>query len=106
MIMAAGVGSRLDPLTRDVQKRLSDFYKPLMDIILTKLEKLGINDVVSNTFCLPANRISLFSKQSTSAKLHCIRKNVFRHCRRVKKCEFFFDGEKTFLVLSGDGLTE
>ena len=42
MIMAAGVGSRLDPITKDIPKPLVPVLnKPVMDILLEKLKKQG-----------------------------------------------------------------
>ena len=43
MIMAAGVGSRLDPLTQLVPKPLVPIAnKPVMDILLEYLAKIGV----------------------------------------------------------------
>lgn len=43
MIMSAGVGSRLEPLTYAVPKPLIPIAnKPVMDILLEKLRELGI----------------------------------------------------------------
>lgn len=53
MIMAAGMGSRLEPLTLMMPKPLIPVMNmPLMDIILTQLSELGVKDVISNTYYL------------------------------------------------------
>lgn len=50
MIMAAGVGSRLDPLTQDVPKPLVPIAnRPVMDVLIERLVDIGVNDVVANT---------------------------------------------------------
>ena len=53
MIMAAGVGSRLDPLTKAVPKPLVPVAnRPVMDILFEKLASIGVKDVVANTYYL------------------------------------------------------
>ena len=49
MILAAGAGSRLSPLTDNTPKALVPFQgKPLLEIILKRLKYGGFNDVVIN----------------------------------------------------------
>ena len=53
MVMSAGVGSRLDPLTKSVPKPLVPVAnKPVMDILFENLAELGITDVICNTYYL------------------------------------------------------
>ena len=53
MIMAAGVGSRLEPLTKSVPKPLVPIAnKPVMDILFENLSEIGIKDVICNTYYL------------------------------------------------------
>ena len=53
MVMSAGVGSRLDPLTKSVPKPLVPIAnKPVMDILLENLKAIGVTNVVANTFYL------------------------------------------------------
>ena len=53
MIMSAGVGSRLEPLTKFVPKPLVPIAnKPVMDILFDNLLAIGIKDVVCNTYYL------------------------------------------------------
>jgi NDP-sugar pyrophosphorylase family protein len=50
MIMAAGVGSRLDPLTQSSPKPLVPVANvPVLELILKHLKKYGITDVIANT---------------------------------------------------------
>lgn len=107
MIMAAGVGSRLEPLTQIVPKPLIPIAnKPVMEILLRKLTKYGINNVISNTYCL-ANQIhEKYENNDFGLNFQYIQeKTLSGTAGGVKKCEQFFDGEKTFLVMSADGLT-
>lgn len=51
MVMSAGVGSRLEPLTKTVPKPLVPIAnKPVMDILFEKLVSLGVKDVICNTY--------------------------------------------------------
>ena len=51
MIMAAGVGSRLEPLSSVVPKPLVPLANvPTMDILVNHLKSFGIKDIVANTF--------------------------------------------------------
>jgi len=107
MVMAAGVGSRLDPLTQNVPKPLVPILnKPVMDILLDKLEACGIEAVIANTHYLA----EMIQDRYTSRNLNKLRfhsiyeSNLSGTAGGVKKCEFFFSEEENFLVLSADGL--
>jgi len=51
MVLAAGVGSRLRPLTDDLPKALVEVGgKPVVEIVLRRLAAAGVRDVVVNTF--------------------------------------------------------
>lgn len=109
MIMAAGVGSRLDPLTKNVPKPLIPIAnKPLMDFIMEKLENSGIKEVIANTYCLADQIQKRYTENNpTNIKFHYIQEETLSGTAGgVKKCEFFFKDEENFLVLSGDGLTD
>ena len=108
MIMAAGVGSRLDPLTKNTPKPLVPIAnRPVMDLLLEKLSKVGIKKVIANTHCL-AEQIQ---ERYTNKNLfgiefnHIFEETLSGTAGGVKKCEFFFDKDETFIVMSADGLT-
>src|SRR5204863_9595404 len=49
MILAAGVGSRLDPLTRNVPKPLVPILnRPVMEYLVELLKKHGFNEIMVN----------------------------------------------------------
>ena len=53
MVMAAGMGSRLEPITLMFPKPLIPVMnRPLMDIILSQLHTIGVNEVISK-YILP-----------------------------------------------------
>ena len=107
MVMAAGVGSRLDPLTKDVPKPLVPVLnKPVMDILLEKLGKYGIRSVIANTYYIAEAVQNRYKKESpVNINFESIQEEQLSGTAGgVKKCEFFFEDVENFLVLSADGL--
>lgn len=108
MIMAAGVGSRLDPLTQSTPKPLIPIAnQPLMDLILNHLSSFGIKNVVANTHCLAGNIHERYA-DSNHTDISCnfvYEDKLSGTAGGMKKCEWFFEQGETFVVMSGDGLT-
>ena len=70
LLLAAGFGSRLRPLTLKVPKCLIELNsKPLLGYWLDKLEKLGCESVLINTHYL-ADQVNFFLKNRTNKKMH------------------------------------
>ena len=107
MIMAAGVGSRLEPLTKSVPKPLVPIAnKPVMDILFEKLAQIGIRDVICNTYYLANQIINRYTNNNFGINFNYITEETLSGTAGgVKKCQFFFDKGTPFLVLSADGLT-
>lgn len=107
MIMAAGMGSRLEPMTLMFPKPLIPVMNvPLMDIILTQLSSIGIKDVISNTYYLSHQIINRYKDNDLGINFNYIKENKLSGTAGgVKKCQFFFDEGEDFLVMSGDVLT-
>ena len=107
MIMAAGVGSRLEPLTKSVPKPLVPIAnKPVMDIWFEKLAQIGIRDVICNTYYLANQIINRYTNNNFGINFNYITEETLSGTAGgVKKCQFFFDKGTPFLVLSADGLT-
>ena len=107
MVMAAGMGSRLEPITLSMPKPLIPIMnRPLMDIILTQLKELGVKDVISNTYYLADQIISRYEKNKLGINFNYIKEETLSGTAGgVKKCQFFFDEGEDFIVLSGDVLT-
>lgn len=107
MVMAAGVGSRLEPLTQNIPKPLVPVLnKPVMDILLQKLKSYGIEKVIANTHYLAQQIEDRYTENSpVDIDFSFIREtDLSGTAGGVKKCESFFEGEKDFLVVSADGL--
>lgn len=107
MIMSAGVGSRLEPLTKIVPKPLVPIAnKPVMDILFEKLYSIGIKDVICNTYYLADKIIERYTNNNIGINFNYIQeKTLSGTAGGVKKCQHFFKDGETFLVLSADGLT-
>lgn len=109
MIMAAGVGSRLEPLTKKVPKPMIPVAnKPIMELILKHLQSFGINDVVANTHFLADAIHKAFGKDNHLGVnfKYVYEKELSGTAGGVKKCEWFFDHGEDFVVVSADALTD
>lgn len=107
MIMAAGVGSRLDPLTQDVPKPLVPIANsPIMDILFERLLEIGVKDVVANTHYKAEQIIDRYKHNEMGINFSYVHeKELSGTAGGVKKCQFFFEKGEDFLVLSADGLS-
>ena len=105
--MAAGMGSRLEPITLKLPKPLIPVMnRPLMDIILSQLHNIGVNEVISNTYYLANQIIDRYKSNKLGIKFNYIKETELSGTAGgVKKCQFFFDEGEDFIVISGDVLT-
>lgn len=108
MIMSAGLGSRLEPLTLQVPKPLvTVFNRPVMDILFEKLAEIEVRDVVCNTYYLADQIIDRYKDNNWGINFNYIREEKLSGTAGgLKKCQFFFEKGEIFLVLSADGLTD
>ncbi len=107
MVMAAGMGSRLEPITLRFPKPLIPVMNmPLMDIILSQLHSIGVNEVISNTYYLADQIIDRYKNNKLGIKFSSIKETELSGTAGgVKKCQFFFEKNEDFVVMSGDILT-
>ena len=69
LILCAGIGSRLRPLTNNIPKCLVKISgKPLLEIWLTELERIGVEEVLINTHHL-ADQVIQFLENWKSKNL-------------------------------------
>lgn len=108
MIMAAGVGSRLDPLTKSVPKPLVPICnRPVIDILLEKLSNVGVKDVIANTYYLAEQIIDYCQNNKYNINFDYIKEETLSGTAGgLKKCQYFFNEGEDFLVLSADGLSD
>ncbi len=108
MIMAAGVGSRLEPLSSVVPKPLVPLANmPTMDILVNHLKSFGIKNIVSNTYHKAEAIQEHYAKNNFDINFEFIKEiELSGTAGGVKKCQFFFEKGEDFIVMSGDGLTD
>ena len=107
MIMAAGVGSRLMPMTIDIPKPMIPMAnRPLMADTVQLLQKHGFKNIIANLH-YHADYISSYfgDGQSFGVSLEYSREEVLLGTAGgVKRCEWFLDD--SFIIVSGDALTD
>ena len=107
MIMAAGVGSRLMPLTLDRPKPMMPMCnRPLMEITVDLLFQYGIKDIICNLYHQGEWITSYFDTDARYKGYICYSSEteLLGTAGGVKRCEWFLDD--TFVVVSGDALTD
>ncbi len=108
MILAAGVGSRLDPLTRNVPKPLVPIInRPVMEYLVLLLKQHGFHDIMVNVHYLGNVIADHFGDGSKwGVNIHWSREDeLWGDAGSVKRVQEFFQNE-TFLVIGGDDLTD
>lgn len=107
MIMAAGVGSRLMPLTMDVPKPMIPMAnQPLMENTVILLRENGFDEIICNLH-YHADQISEYFGDGSKfgVSMHYSREEeLMGTAGGVKRCEGFLD--ETFVIVSGDALTD
>jgi NDP-sugar pyrophosphorylase family protein len=73
MILAAGFGTRLKPMTDNIPKPLVKVNnQPMIKIVLDKLIKFGINEVIINTHYLSEQIVKYFEMNDFAVKVNLI----------------------------------
>lgn len=107
MIMAAGVGSRLMPLTAELPKPMVPMAnKPLMENSIRLLAEHKCKDIIANLH-YQADMISGYFRDGDRFGVnmnYSREKELMGTAGGVKKCDWFLN--ETFVVLSGDALTD
>lgn len=107
MVLAAGVGSRLEPLTARVPKPLVPIANvPVMEHIVRLLARHGYTDIIANLHYLPDMLRDHFGDGSKFGVKLTFRfeEELTGDAGGVRACRDFFDD--TFIVLMGDLLTD
>ncbi len=108
MVLAAGLGTRLRPLTGSISKPMAPIVnRPVMYHILKLLRRHGINQAVANLHYHPHAITNYFGKgQRLDIDLrYSLESELKGTAGGVKKVQKFFD-DGTFLIISGDALTD
>src|ERR1700677_4545233 len=108
MVLAAGVGSRLDPLTSQTPKPLVPVVNtPVMGHVLKLLSHHGFSDVCANLHYLPEKIIDYFGDgRAFDLNLKFLREEKLSgDAGGVRACHKFLEAD-SFIVLMGDLLTD
>ena len=109
MIFAAGLGTRLKPLTDSIPKALVPINgKPLLQHIIEKLKNNGFDEIIVNIHHFPELIID-FLKQNDNFGIRIEvsdeRDELLDTGGGIRKAAWFFDDEKPFLVHNVDILS-
>ena len=110
MLFAAGLGTRLRPLTDDRPKAMVEVKgKPLLQWAIEKLIASGSEEIIINVHHF-ADMIIDFIKKKNNFGVHIEisdeRENILETGGGLKKAKWFFDDGKPFLVCNVDILTD
>lgn len=108
VVLAAGVGSRLDPLTQQLPKPLVPFAnRPVMEHIVNLLKRHGVTRTVSNVHYLPEKVKRYFGRGTAfGIDMHFVDEpQLSGDAGGVRACRHYLTGD-TFLVVMGDLITD
>ena len=104
MVLAAGLGTRLRPLTYDIAKPMVPVLdRPVMAHIVDVLDRHGVRDVIANLHHFPEPIRDYFGERLTFR----VEVELLGTAGGVRNCaDFLSEGGEPFLVISGDALTD
>jgi len=108
MLLGAGLGTRLRPITYDLPKPMMPILdRPIMSHILKLLAGHGFEEVIANLYHLPDMIRDHFGDGSDYGLrlTYSMEEELLGTAGGVRKVRDFF-GDQTFLVISGDSLTD
>jgi len=108
-VMAAGAGTRLRPLTFSIPKPMVPIVnKPVLEHTIENLARHNIRDIKMNLHYRPDMIRDYFGDGFPwGVKIsYSFEKKLLGTAGGVKKCEDFFADGGSFVVMSGDGLTD
>ncbi|MGD1056557.1 MAG: NDP-sugar synthase [Solirubrobacteraceae bacterium] len=102
MVLAAGLGTRLRPLTYEITKPMVPVLdRPVMEHIVELLDKHGFEEVIANLHYFPDSIREYFGERLS----YRFEEELLGTAGGVRGCADFF-GDESFLVISGDALTD
>jgi mannose-1-phosphate guanylyltransferase/mannose-1-phosphate guanylyltransferase/phosphomannomutase len=108
MLLAAGLGTRLRPLTYEVPKPMVPVLgRPVMEHILRLLTRHGFDDVIANLHYFPEQIRRRFGDGSEwgVSLSYSLEEELLGTAGGVRNVRDHF-GNETFLIISGDALTD
>ncbi len=102
MVLAAGLGTRLRPLTYEINKPMVPVLdRPVMAHIVDLLDRHGFDETIANLHYFPDSIREYFGERLT----YRTEPELLGTAGGVRGCAEFF-GDEAFLVISGDALTD
>jgi mannose-1-phosphate guanylyltransferase len=102
MVLAAGLGTRLRPLTYEINKPMVPVLdRPVMAHIVDLLDRHGFDETIANLHYFPESIRDYFGERLT----YRTEPELLGTAGGVRGCAEFF-GDEAFLVISGDALTD
>jgi mannose-1-phosphate guanylyltransferase len=102
MVLAAGLGTRLRPLTNEITKPMVPVLdRPVMAHIVDLLDRHGFEEVIANLHYFPDTISDYFGERLS----YRYEQELLGTAGGVRGCADFF-GRESFLVISGDALTD
>jgi mannose-1-phosphate guanylyltransferase len=103
MVLAAGLGTRLRPLTYEITKPMVPVLdRPVMAHIVDLLDQHGFPDVIANLHYFPDSIREYFGERLS----YRFEEELLGTAGGVRGCAEFFGENDSFLVISGDALTD
>ena len=104
MILAAGFGTRLKPLTDNTPKALVPYNgKPMIQNVIEKLRSEGINEIVVNTHYLHEQVEEFFRVNSFGVKVTLTNESeILETGGGIKNAKWFLKDSENFLVYNTD----
>jgi mannose-1-phosphate guanylyltransferase len=102
MVLAAGLGTRLRPLTYEITKPMVPVLdRPVMEHIVELLWRHGFHEVIANLHYFPDTIREYFGERLS----YRYEEELLGTAGGVRACASFF-GDEPFIVISGDALTD
>ncbi len=110
MIFAAGLGSRLKPITNDRPKALAEIHEtPLIEIVIRRMISYGYNEIIINVHHY-ADMIMDFLKSKNNFNINIRISDetgqLLDTGGGLKKASWFFDDKEPFLLHNVDTITD
>jgi mannose-1-phosphate guanylyltransferase len=102
MVLAAGLGTRLRPLTNEITKPMVPVLdRPVMAHIVDLLDRHGFDETIANLHYFPESIKQYFGERLS----YRFEPELLGTAGGVRGCADFF-GRESFVVISGDALTD
>jgi len=110
MIFAAGLGTRLRPITNDRPKAMAEIHGiPLLEIIIRRLKNYGFDEIIINVHHFADMILDFLAAKNNfniNIQISDERGELLDTGGGLKKASWFFDDNKPFLVHNVDTVTD